>query len=163
MKLGRIGENLPPSEFKDVINLNTICPNFPIFDHLAEKDGYTYVFSTKARKRFGINNKINPSYNILYNSEGISRKFIKAQNLLQKHGYDITKLKYCFLIAPLEEEKDCTFYWGEFTELNTECTPENIISGKVKRLGVNVSESDLATYRVFGIHPWNVILSQLTS
>jgi hypothetical protein len=163
MKLGKIGENLPPSDFKNVINLNTICSNFPIFDHLAEKDGYTYVFSTKARKRLGLNNKLNSSYNILYNSEGIARKFTKAQVLLEKNGYDIHTLKYCFLVAPLEQERDCTFYWGELTEINAECTPENIIAGNVKNLRVNVSEPNLARYKVFGVQPWSVILSQLTS
>lgn len=162
LQLGIIGENIPPSEFTNIINLNTLHHNFPIFDHLGKKDDMIYVFSTKARKRFGANNKLNSSYNILYNSDSISRKFEKAQALLKENGYDITKVKYCFLIAPIEEEKDCKFYWGEFTDIDPNCTPENIKAGKIKRLGVNVSDTYLSSYKVFGTHSWETIKSQLT-
>ena len=163
--LGNIGENLPVSEFGEVTNLNTLHGQFPIFDHIAQKNGVTYIFSTKARKRYGSNGKINSSYNVLYNQgdgvKGISRKFKKALELLKKFGYDTTNMKFCFLIAPIEEGKDCIYYWGEFSEINPECTRENILGEKIKRLAVCTKDSDLQKYKLFGTHRWTHIASMI--
>ena len=155
--LGQIGEDLPQGEFTDVINLNTIQNNFPIFDHLALLNGEVYVFSTKARKKIGANGKINSSYNILYNSDSISRKFKKALELFTENGYDIETMHYCFLVAPLEEEKACKYYWGEFTELMPECTKQNILDGKIKRFAIPMLDYNLTTYKIFGEHTWDYI------
>lgn len=156
--IGVIGEDLPAShDFSDVINLNTWQTNFPIFDNLATLNGEVYVFSTKARKKYGLNGKINSSYNILYNSDSIARKWKKAMDMFEARGYDIRKMHYCFLVAPLEEEKDAVYYWGELTSLNPLCTHDVILSGGIKRVAVEISDSKLATYRVFGSHSWNYI------
>ena len=161
--LGCIGEDLPNSHFTNVLNLNSIHHNFPIFDHLALLDGEVYVFSTKARKKIGANGKINASYNILYNSDSIARKFKKALDLFVSNGYDIHKIHYCFIVAPLEMEKPCTYYWGEITELDARCTTENILDGKITRFAVPMLDSNLSTYKVFGQHTWHYINTKYLS
>jgi hypothetical protein len=155
--IGTIGEDLPPSEFTDIINLNTLHPNFPVFDHLAKKDNEYYVFSTKARKRLGADGKINGSYNILYNQSTIFRKFKKAVELLKEHGYPVESLHYCFLVAPLSENCDCKYYWGEFCELKPECIYSNMIQGKNLNLAVPVKDVDLEKYKLFGLHSWSYV------
>jgi hypothetical protein len=157
INLGIIGEDLPVSEFTDIINLNTLHHNFPIFDHLAKKDNEIYVFSTKARKRLGANGKMNASYNILYNSSSIQRKFQKAVGLLKKYGYPVETIHYCFLVAPLEENCDCKYYWGEFCQIKPECIYSNMIQGNNLNLAVPVKDTDLKNYSIFGTHPWSYI------
>jgi hypothetical protein len=157
--LGNMGEDLPESEFSEILNLNTLHHNFPIFDHLAKKNNEVYVFSTKARKRMGANGKLNSSYNILYNSSTIGRKFKQAVQLLKENGYTPETLHYCFLIAPMSENTDCKYYWGEFCEINPTSTYENMVNGNERslRLAIKVKEEDLQTYKVFGVHPWSYI------
>ncbi len=155
--IGKIGEDVPPSEFTDILHLNNIRHNFPVFDIIAKKDGEVYAFSVKARKRYGKDGKINPCYNILYGSNIITRKYKKALDIFSELDYDISNIHYCFLIAPIEENKDCIYYWGEFTELQSECTTENILNGCIKFLGVPVSEDDLHRYKIFGYHSWSHI------
>jgi hypothetical protein len=158
--LGNIGEDLPNSEFTDIQNLNNVKHNFPVFDILAKRDGETYVFSVKARKRFGRNGKINPCYNILYGSDTMSRKYQKALSYLTEMGYDIAKIHYCFLVAPLEEDKDCIYYWGELTEINPLATTDNILGNKISYLGVPVDDTHLNTYKVFGQREWEYIYTK---
>ena len=43
-------------------------------------------------------------------------------------GYNINLIHYCFLIVPLEENKDCIYYWGEFTDINPDCNTINILN-----------------------------------
>ena len=62
----------------DIKNLNDIKHNFPVFYIIAKKDDEIYVFSAKARKRYGANGKINPCYNILSGRKTIPRKYKKA-------------------------------------------------------------------------------------
>lgn len=157
MILGNIGEDLPNSVFTDIQNLNDIKHNFPVFDVLAKKDGETYVFSVKARKRFGQNGKLNPCYNILYGHKTMSRKYQKALTYLTEMGYDTTKIHYCFLVAPLEENKPCVYYWGKLTDVNPLATTENILGDKISYLGVPVDDAKLKTYSVFGTCEWDYI------
>lgn len=155
--LGRIGEDIPMSEFTDIQNLNDIKHNFPVFDILAKKDGDVYVFSAKARKRFGQNGKINPCYNILSGSKTMSRKYKKALDLFTQLGYDIERIHYCFLVVPLEENKSCVYYWGKFTDINPACTTANILENKIQYFGVPVSDTHLQTYKVFGTCSWEFV------
>lgn len=155
--LGRIGEDLPQSEFTDIINLNEIKHNFPVFDIIAKKDGEVYVFSAKARKRYGKNGKINPCYNILSRSKTISRKYKKALDNFTEMGYDINKIHYCFLVCPLEEKKNCVYYWGEFTDINPECITTNILDNKISYFGIPVSEKHLKNYKVLGTYDWETV------
>ena len=147
--LGKIGEDMPKSDFTDIKNLNDIKHNFPVFDIIAKKCNEIYVFSAKARKRYGLNGKINPCYNILSGSKTISRKYKKALDAFTEMGYDIHKIHYCFLVCPLEENKPCIYYWGEFTT--------NIIQNKIPYLGIPVSEKSLVNYKLFGSCEWESI------
>ena len=148
---GRIGEDLPRSDYFDgIVNLNTIKNNFPLFDHLAFHNGELYIFSTKARSRYGSNGKMNTDYNILPNHS--ERKFKEACRLLKEHNYDISNAKLCFLIAPIENEKDIIYYWGEFSEIKQEYMP--------KRLRVSVRDTKLNSYKIFGKHTWEYIISK---
>jgi hypothetical protein len=155
--LGQIGEDIPDSEFRVICNLNAVKHNFPVFDILAEKNGEYYVFSVKARKKYGMNGRINQCYNILAGSKTMSRKFGKALGYLREMGYDTNKIHYCFLVAPLEEGMLSTWYWGEFTEINAACTSENILADKINYFGVPMGESHLKTYKVFGSKRWEEI------
>jgi len=161
--LGRIGEDLPQSEFTDVKNLNDIKHNFPVFDIIAKKDGEVYVFSVKARKRYGANGKINPCYNILAGSKSISRKYTKALDAFKEMGYDINKIHYCFLVCPLEENKSCIYYWGEFTDINPLCNTKNILENKIPYLGIPVSDENLKKYKLYGTYEWNYVKEKYMS
>jgi hypothetical protein len=153
-EIGIIGETLPPqNEFFNIINLNKIKHNFEVFDFIArrrEEDDW-YLFSVKARSKY-TNGKLNPKYNILTKNNSI--KFKKAIERLHENGFH-GKFRYCFLIAPLEENKDCIYYWGEFTEIKPECTEYNILKNNVKYLGVPVKELN---YKIFGFHTWDTIV-----
>ena len=156
--IGKIGEDLPQSEFTDVKNLNEIKYNFPIFDFIAKKDGEVYVFSAKARKRYGANGKINREYNILEGgNEIISRKYKKALEAFTEMGHDIDKIHYCFLICPLEENKACYYYWGEFTDIDPLCNRKNILENKINYFGIPVSDECLIKYKIFGMFEWGYI------
>lgn len=155
--LGRIGEDIPSSEFTDVTNLNSIKHNFPVFDILAKKDDDVYVFSIKARKRYGANGKLNSCYNILYGSKTMARRYKKALDAFTEMGHDISRIHYCFLVCPLEENKPCMYYWGEFTDINPLCIATNILENKIPFFGIPVSEESLARYKLFGRYEWEYI------
>jgi hypothetical protein len=155
MILGKIGEDLPETcEFTEVLNLNTIQNNFPFFDILAKKNDEIYVFNVKARKRIGQNGKLNPCYNI--GSSSISRKFKKALALLTKMGYDTSKIHYCFMVVPLEENTKCIYYWGELDDVYPKFI-ENVLAENIKFVGIKVSNSCLLKYKVYGHHDWETI------
>ena len=155
--LGRIGEDIPPSEFTDITNLNSIKHNFPVFDIIATKDDEVYVFSIKARKRYGANGKLNSCYNILYGSKTMARRYKKALDAFTEMGHDISRIHYCFLVCPLEENKPCMYYWGEFTDINPLCIATNILENKIPFFGIPVSEESLARYKLFGRYEWEYI------
>jgi hypothetical protein len=157
--IGKIGEDLPHSdEFTEIINLNQIQKNFPVFDILAKRyDGEIYVFSAKARKRYGAGGRINPGYNILCSS--YSSKYRRALELLEEQGYDTDRIHYCFMVCPLEMGNDCIYYWGELTELNPSCTRVNMLMGNIgkKTLQCRMSNKWIATYKIYGRHSWEYI------
>jgi hypothetical protein len=161
--LGKIGEDIPQSDFTDIKNLNDIKHNFPVFDIIAKKGDEIYVFSAKARKRYRINGKINPCYNILSGSKTISRKYKKALDAFTEMGHDINKIHYCFLVCPLEENKTCMYYWGEFTDINPLCITSNIIENKISYLGVPVSDESLVKYKLFGKCEWEYVKEKYMS
>lgn len=60
--LGKIGEEiamevLVNNEYQNVINLNKIYPNIKFCDVYAEKNGFKYIFSVKARNKFEFDKK----------------------------------------------------------------------------------------------------------
>jgi hypothetical protein len=155
--LGQIGEDIPQNEFTEIQNLNRIKHNFPVFDILAKKDEEVYVFSIKARKRYGANGKKNSCYNILSGSKTMSRKYKKALDAFTEMGFDINTLHYCFLVCPLEENKPCVYYWGEFTDINPLCIATNILENRIPYLGIPVSDENLTKYKLFGRCEWEYI------
>jgi hypothetical protein len=161
--LGEIGEDMPPCEFTDIQNLNNIKPNFPIFDIIARKNGEIYVFSAKARNRYGANGKLNPCYNILSGGNILTRKYKKALEYLTEMGHDIDKIHYCFLVCPLEENKSCVYYWGEFTDINPLCTSANIVENRISYFGVPVSDVCLAKYKILGKFEWEYVKEKYLS
>ena len=78
--LGEIGESIQSSEFTNIKNLNDLIQhNFPIFDLIADKGNDKYIFSVKARYKYGQNGKINHIYNILHNTStsSVASKYIQ--------------------------------------------------------------------------------------
>ena len=144
--IGKIGEDIPQSEFMDIKNLNDIKYNFPVFDIIAKKNDEIYVFSAKARKRYGVDGKINSFYNIL-SGKNISRKYKKALVYFTEMGYNTDKIHYCFLVCPLEENNKCVYYWGKFTDINPLCISSNIIENKIPYFGIPVSYECLKKYK----------------
>ena len=157
-ELGIIGETLPSqNEFFDVINLNKIKYNFEVFDFIARRkeDDDWYLFSAKARYKYSKHGTLNPKYNIL--TKNNSKKFKKAIDLLNANGF-CGKFHYCFLIAPIEENKDCIYYWGEFTEIKSDVTEYNILNNKVRYFGIPVKE---LSYKIFGVHTWETVVREI--
>ena len=72
-------------------------------------------------------------------------------------GHDINKIYYCFLVCPLEENKPCVYYWGEFTDINPLCITTNIIENKIPHLGIPVTDECLKKYKLFGKYEWEYI------
>lgn len=165
MILGKIGEDLPEStEFTEILNLNTIQNNFPFFDILAKKDGEVYVFNVKARKRYGANGKLNTSYHLYKKSDNISGKFSKALELLTKLGYDTSKIHYCFMVVPIEENIKCSYYWGELNEIYPIFTMKNVLANKINfLLEVKVKNNFLLKYKIYGSHDWDTIKTKYFS
>lgn len=87
----------------------------------------------------------------------MSRKFKKAIDILYNLGYDTNKIHYCFLVCPIQQNKPCIYYWGEFTEINPLCSRDNIINNYVSSLRIPTSDCDLKKYKIFGIHEWKYI------
>jgi hypothetical protein len=55
---------LAKAGFEEIEPLNVGQRNHPGGDILASRSGSRYLFSVKARDRFGKNGKINPGYNV---------------------------------------------------------------------------------------------------
>ena len=154
--LGKVGEDVEGfTGFTNWRNLNEIKSNFEIFDYTAERDGETYVFSNKARTKYQKNGKLNPRYNIL-SDETMVRRYGVAMCRLREMGYDTDKLHFCFIVVPVEEGRDCVYYWGKFTDVKSACTTQNILDGKVT-LRVKVTDDCLAKYNVLGVKTWEQI------
>jgi hypothetical protein len=123
---------------------------------VGEKNGETYVFSIKARKKRNNKGDINPSYNLLTNRKTLNRRFETVISELTKHGYDVNNIHYCFLIAPIEENEKCVYYWEELTSIKPNCL--DVVNKKVlETLRVYVSDEKLKTYNIFGEHEWKYI------
>lgn len=158
--LGEIGESIQSSEFTNIKNLNDLIQhNFPIFDLIADKGTEKYIFSVKARYKYGQNGKINHIYNILHNTSTstVASKYKKAIDLLKNYGINTDNLHYCFIVAPFEENKDCIYYYDEFININPEYNTNNILDNKISYFGVNMNDDNLKKYKIFGIHSWNYI------
>jgi hypothetical protein len=133
-----------------------------VFDIMAKKDGEVYVFSIKARKKYGKGRKLNPCYNVL-SGKTISRKYKKALDLFTAMGHNIHTIHYCFMIVPLEKDKDCIYYWGEFTDINPLCIRTNILENKIPYFGIPVSDECLKKYKLFGMFEWGYIKEKYIS
>ena len=160
--VGLIGEYLPvQEEFINIKNLNQFKANFPVFDIVAEKDNVTYVFTAKGRNKYNKNGKLNERYNLLSGSgEYKKQKLEKSLKLLKENGYDTDSIIYCFLIVPVEKNKDCIYYWGLLTDIRQEYTIKNILDNNLKKnksIGVKTSDCWLEKYNKFGCHKWQDI------
>ena len=63
---------LKENGFTDVIDLNKIVHNFPVFDLLAKKNNEWYAFSSKTRNKYQPSDgKLNRQYNIFTNGKKI--------------------------------------------------------------------------------------------
>lgn len=160
--VGKIGEDLPFQEqFTDIKNLNDYKTNFPVFDIVAKKDNITYVFTAKGRNKYGKTGKLNERYNLLSGSgQYKAKKLQKSLDLLKKHGYDTDLIIYCFLIVPVEKNKDCIYYWGLLTDIKPDYTIKNILDDKLKKnksIGVCTSSEYLEKYNKFGYREWQDI------
>jgi hypothetical protein len=152
--IGHMGEILPDCEFEGIVNLNTLKVNFPLFDHIAYRNGRLYIFTTKARSKYGASGKQNTSYNLL--PSGATRKFLAACDLLQKHGYDPSSATYGFIVSRIDdiETDHVTYYWGELAEIKPECCYETLRNGRVRRVCIPTTDTALATYKVLGSRQW---------
>ena len=163
--VGKIGEDLPfHEEFENIKNLNDYKMNFPVFDIVAEKNNKIYVFTAKGRNKYNKNGKFNERYNLLSGTgPHKSSKLKKSLNLLKEHGYDTDSIVYCFLIAPIEKNKDCIYYWGLLTDIKPEYTIQNILDDnltKNKSIGVRTTDKYLEKYNKFGCHKWQDIANK---
>ena len=145
----------PPSAFTNVTRMLSV----PLFDFVAERDGETYVFAACARRKYGIHGKVNPTYHLF--SGDYVESYKTALKQLVVMGHNLQQIHYCFLVCPIEEGVDCTYYWGEFTEINEAWTWVNILHGRVANLSVPMSKRRVAGYRVFGSWTWAEVVEKL--
>ena len=161
-QLGKLGEILPNNpSVEEIIDLNSLKSNFPVFDTALRINQQYYILSIKARKKYGKNGKLNSQYNILTGSTRRSTKFKKALDLLKNHGFDLPMLKFGFLVAPIEENKDCVYYMGLFEDVNPLFTVDSCLENTCGNIYVPVKEENLRSYKVFGSHSWDFIKKTL--
>lgn len=153
--ISQLSAEIPPSSFTNVTRLLSI----PLFDFLAEKDGETYVFAACARRKHGLDGKINPAYHLF--TGNYLDNYTAALKGLAHMGYDLSTLHYCFLVCPVETGKDSVYYWGEFTDVRADWSWHSILHGRVGYLSIPVGKSRLAKYSVFGKWTWEETQNKL--
>jgi len=158
-KIGELVDKLTNDKFTEIKNLNEIKMNFPIFDIIAKKEGEIYIFSAKARNKFGANGKLNDYYHIMYRN--MSSKLSKAIKYLEEENYDTKKMHYCFLVCPIEENKEVKYYYGELEDIDNKNTVENIINNRIKMIKVKMTEDKLKEYKVFGSYSWKEVNNKI--
>ena len=138
---------LKKNGFTEVIDLNKIVHNFPVFDLLAKKNNEWYAFSSKTRNKYQPSDgKLNRQYNIFTNGKKSKHKLDKASLLLkQKCGVDEYK-KY-WIACPIDYNTPTqTFYYGNLEAISGWDT----LIKEDAYVGIKMNEDVLKTYSVLG-------------
>lgn len=144
-----IGMFLPTND--NFSKIKKLSDTFKIFDYLASKNNQLYAFKIISRSKYSGNGKLNTSYNLISSTDNYKREI----KLFEKKCLD--NINYCFIIVAFEEEFDCIYYWGKYTDLDQEYTMKNILDGTIKRISIKTSPLNLKKYKIFGNHKWTSI------
>ena len=138
---------LKKNGFTDVINLNKIVHNFPVFDVLAKKNNEWYVFSSKTRNKYHpINGKLNRQYNIFANGKNSKHKLNKA-NFILKEKCGVSEYKKYWIVCPIDYSTSMqTFYYGNLEDISQWDT----FIKEDGYIGIKMNEEILKTYSVLG-------------
>jgi hypothetical protein len=138
---------LKENAFTNVIDLNKIVHNFPVFDLLAKKNNEWYAFSSKTRNKYQpCDGKLNRQYNVFQNGKKSKYKLDKASLLLkEKCGVDMYK-KY-WIVCPIDYNTPTqTFYYGNFEDIPNWDT----LIKEDAYVGIKMNEEILKTYSILG-------------
>jgi hypothetical protein len=137
---------LKENGFENIIDLNAVVHNFPVFDLLAKKQGEWYAFSSKTRNKYNPGDgKLNRQYNILVKKKSKYKLDRASRLLLEKFG--IKKYHKYWIACPIDYDKpEQVFYIG-----NLELIPswKKLISEDVY-VGIKMSEEAIADHLILG-------------
>ncbi len=149
--IGNWGESngiklLKKNGFTNIIDLNEVVHNFPVFDLLAKKNEDWYVFSSKTRNKYQPSDgKLNRQYNILTTKKS-RYKLNKALTLL-KEKFNINTVKKYWIACPIDYNYETqTFYYGNLEDISDWKYLEN----RDTYIGVKMNEDILKTYSILG-------------
>jgi len=150
-KIGDWGEKvsetlLQQHGYNEVVNLNKVKHNFPVFDLLAQKDGNYYLFTIKARNKYNPSNgKLNRQYNILVTKK--SRYKLKRALDLVEEIFKIKNPKLYWITSPIDYSTSLqSFYYGELTHLENWKKLEK----EDTYIGVKMNDEVLKSYSILG-------------
>jgi hypothetical protein len=138
---------LKKNGYKNIINLNKVKHNFPVFDLLAQLGNDWYVFSSKTRNKFNPSDgKLNRQYNIFTNGKKSKYKLDKASAIL-KEKFNITEYKKYWITCPIDYNYETqTFYFGNLEDVNGW---DKLIKEDAY-VGIKMNDEILKTYSVLG-------------
>ena len=150
-KIGNWGEIngvklLKKNGFKNVLDLNSIKHNFPVFDLLAKKEKTWYAFSSKTRNKFNPGDgKLNRQYNILVKKK--SRYKLEKASLLLKEKFNIKLYKKFWIACPIDYSiKTQNFYYGDLEKVEN----WKKLSFEDTYVGIKMNEKALKNYNLLG-------------
>lgn len=145
----KIGMFLPENEkFRTIKPIKYLGDNFKIFNAYAEINNELYVFKIVSRIIKNKNGQMNYRYNLI--TKMFKKDCLQEMKLLEKLKYDL--IHYCFIIAPIEKNHDCIYYWGKIPKIK-----------KMACSTINISPQDIKKnkYEIYGTHSWQTICNEL--
>ena len=137
---------LKENGYENIIDLNSVVHNFPVFDLLAKKKGEWFAFSSKTRNKYNPGDgKLNRQYNILVKKKSKYKLERASMLLLEKFG--IKKYHKYWIACPIDYDKpEQVFYFGDL-----ELIPSwKNLEVQDSYVGVKMSEEVLLSYDVLG-------------
>lgn len=133
----------------DVINLNELQNNFPLFDLAVKTQNKDLVFSVKARNKFTPKEKkLNGEYNIttVKNSVKKLNSFNKARS---KFSLSTDHNDMYWIAIPHEPNTWVPVYYGTFFDLPA-CNTQEFFEGKNTYMRIKMKESYTQQYKLLG-------------
>ena len=133
----------------DVIDLNQLQNNFPLFDLAVKQQDRDLVFSVKARNKFTPKtNRLNTEYNLttVKNSAKKLNSWGKAKNkfLLNTEYSDMY-----WIAIPHESNTWVPAYYGNFADLPA-CNTQDFFEGKNTYMRIKMKERYTQNYKLLG-------------
>lgn len=137
---------LKENGYENIIDLNDVVHNFPVFDLLAKKQGEWYAFSSKTRNKYNPGDgKLNRQYNILVKKKSKYKLDRASKLLLKKFG--IKKYHKFWIACPIDYKKtEQVFYFGNLELIRS----WKKLIFEDAYVGIKMSEEAIANHLILG-------------